>query len=180
MRRIVAKKMLLVQSQAYRAQYGFNAIFLLPTNLYGPGDNFDLEASHVIPALIRKCLDAKRQRVGSVTAWGTGTATRDFLYVDDAAEGIVRAAEAYDEPEPMNLGGQGCEISVRKLARAICRATGFLRARSCKTPPGRTGQPRRAVDGRGRARHSGSSRESTSRKACGGRSPGTRTMHLAS
>jgi GDP-L-fucose synthase len=143
----LAKKMLLVQGQAYRTQYGFNAIFLLPTNLYGPGDNFDLEEGHVIPALIRKCLEAKRQHAASITAWGTGMATRDFLYVDDAAEGVVRAAEAYDDPEPMNLSGQGSEISMRELARSICRATGF--SGEVEWDASRPdGQPRRAVDGR--------------------------------
>jgi GDP-L-fucose synthase len=100
----LAKKMLLVQSQAYRQQYGFNSIYLLPVNLYGPKDNFDPASSHVIPALIKKCLDAISANAPSITVWGTGKATREFLYVEDAAEGIVLAAEKYDKPEPVNLG----------------------------------------------------------------------------
>src|SRR5690606_38579729 len=108
----LAKKMLLVQSQAYRQQYGYNSIFLLPTNLYGPGDNFDPEASHVIPALIRKCLEAAERGDATIEAWGDGSPTREFLYVADAAEGIVLAAERYDDSEPVNLGS-GFEISIR-------------------------------------------------------------------
>ena len=135
----LAKKMLLVAGQAYRAQYGFDSIFLMPVNLYGPGDNIDPDTSHVIPALIRKCLDEKRLRV-----WGSGQATREFLYVDDAAEAILRAAERYSGPEPVNLGS-GQEISVAELARKIARLTGFegpLEFDNSRPD----GQPRRLVD----------------------------------
>src|SRR5215467_5695912 len=114
----LAKKMLLVQSQAYRAQYGFNSIFLLPVNLYGPGDNFDPRDSHVIPALIKKCVDAVEGGASEITLWGTGNATREFLYVEDAAEAIVLAAELYDGAAPINLG-VGREIPIRELARLI-------------------------------------------------------------
>src|SRR5579872_90189 len=110
----LAKKMLLVQSQAYRQQYGFNSIYLLPVNLYGPGDNFDPASSHVIPALIKKCVDAKENHDKKVVVWGDGSPTREFLYVDDAAEGIVLAAERYDGSDPVNLGSSW-EISVREL-----------------------------------------------------------------
>ena len=110
----LAKKMLLVQSQSYRQQYGFNSIFLLPVNLYGPGDNFDPASSHVIPALIKKCVDAMEEGADNIEVWGTGTATREFLYVDDAAEGIVLAAERYNKSEPVNLGCD-FEISSRNL-----------------------------------------------------------------
>ena len=120
----LAKKMLLVQAQAYRQQYGFNAIYLLPVNLYGPGDNDDLETSHVIPALIRKCLEAVREGRKEIVAWGTGEPTREFLYVDDAAEGIVLAAERYHGTEPVNLGS-GSSIRVRDLLELIARLTGF-------------------------------------------------------
>jgi GDP-L-fucose synthase len=120
----LAKKMLLVQSQAYRQQYGFNCIYLLPVNLYGPGDNFDLQSSHVIPALIRKALDAKDNREGHITVWGTGKATREFLYAEDAAEGIVLATEKYNKPDPVNLGA-GFEISIKSLAELICELAGF-------------------------------------------------------
>jgi len=120
----LAKKMLLVQAQAYRQQYGFNAISLFPVNLYGPGDNFDPETSHVIPALIRKCLEAKERGDRSITVWGTGQATREFLYVEDAAEGILLAAEKYNEPAPVNLGA-GFEISIKDLVTRIARLTGF-------------------------------------------------------
>jgi GDP-L-fucose synthase len=120
----LAKKMLLVQAQAYRQQYGFNAIYLLPVNLYGPEDNFDPESSHVIPALIRKCIEARNDNADSITVWGTGSATREFLYVDDAARGIVLAAEKYDKPEPVNLGSS-TEISIRDLVTLITRLTGF-------------------------------------------------------
>jgi GDP-L-fucose synthase len=142
----LAKKMLLVQAAAYRAQHGFNAIFLLPTNLYGPADHFDLiEDAHVIPALIRKCVEARRERRPTVVAWGSGSATRDYLYVEDAADGIVAAAERYDGPEPVNLGGATPEISVRDLADLIRRLTQYEgeivwdRSRP-------DGQPRRNVD----------------------------------
>ncbi|NJP04109.1 MAG: GDP-L-fucose synthase [Chloroflexaceae bacterium] len=120
----LAKKMLLVQSQAYQQQYGFNAIFLLPVNLYGPRDNFDLETSHVIPALIRKCLEAKERGDDHIVVWGTGTPTREFLYVEDAAEGIVLAAERYTGGDPINLGS-GMEISIGDLVHLIVRLTDF-------------------------------------------------------
>jgi GDP-L-fucose synthase len=120
----LAKKMLLVQAQAYREQYGFNAIYLLPVNLYGPRDNFDLETSHVIPALIRKCLEAKKRGDRQVVLWGDGSPTREFLYVEDAAEGILMASERYDGSEPVNLGS-GSEISIKDLAEMIARLTGF-------------------------------------------------------
>jgi GDP-L-fucose synthase len=120
----LAKKMMLVQSQSYRAQYGFNSIFLLPANLYGPGDNFDLETSHVIPALIRKCVEARDEERPFIEAWGTGQASREFLYAGDCAEGVVRAAGAYDESDPVNLG-TGTEIQIGDLARLISRLTGY-------------------------------------------------------
>lgn len=120
----LAKKMLLVQGQAYRAQYGFNAIHLLPVNLYGPGDDFDPATSHVIPALIRRCLEAEASGAPEVAVWGDGTATREFLYVEDAAEAIVLATAHYDDPEPVNIGS-GSEIAIRELAQAIATATGF-------------------------------------------------------
>jgi GDP-L-fucose synthase len=120
----LAKKMLLVQAQAYRQQYGFDAIYLIPVNLYGPGDNFDLHSSHVIPALIRKCLESKEKGAESIEVWGTGTPTREFLYVDDAARGIMLAAERYDKAEPVNLGTSE-EISIRDLVALIAELTGF-------------------------------------------------------
>ena len=120
----LAKKMLLVQCQAYREQFGLNAIYLLPVNLYGPGDNIDLESSHVIPALIRKSVEAVEQGSGEVVLWGDGSPTREFLYVEDAAEAIILAAERYDKPEPVNLGS-GTEISIRDLATTIASMTGF-------------------------------------------------------
>lgn len=120
----LAKKMLLVQAQAYRQQYGFDAIYLLPVNLYGPGDNFDPESSHVIPALIRKCIEARNRRDRSITVWGTGSATREFLYVDDCARAIVLAAERYNKSEPVNLGSSS-EISIKDLVTLIARLTGF-------------------------------------------------------
>jgi GDP-L-fucose synthase len=116
--------MLLVQSQAYRQQYGYNSIFLLPVNLYGPGDNFDPRSSHVIPALIRKCVDAVERGDSEIEVWGDGTPTREFLYVDDAAEGIVLASEQYDSSEPVNLGS-GWEISIADLAHRIAACVGF-------------------------------------------------------
>jgi GDP-L-fucose synthase len=140
----LAKKMLLVQSQAYREQYGFNSIFLLPVNLYGPGDNFDPETSHVIPALIRKCVEAAETAAPAITVWGTGQATREFLYVEDAAEAIVLAAERYDGPEPMNLGA-GFEISIRELVELIMRLTGF-RGQLVWDTTKPDGQPRRMLD----------------------------------
>jgi GDP-L-fucose synthase len=140
----LAKKMLLVQGQAYRDQYGFNAIHLLPVNLYGPGDNFDPASSHVIPALIHKCVEARDRGDAYVEVWGTGAASREFLYVDDAAEGIVLAAERYDAGDPVNLG-VGAEITIRDLVDLIVRLTGFKgEVRWDATKP--DGQPRRALD----------------------------------
>jgi len=140
----LAKKMLLVQAQAYRQQYGYNAIHILPVNLYGPRDNFDLETSHVIPALIRKCLEAKERGEKQVTLWGDGSPTREFLYVEDAAEGILLAAERYDGPEPVNLGS-GNEIRIHDLAELIARLTGFEGELVWDTSKP-NGQPRRALD----------------------------------
>ena len=140
----LAKKMLLVQSQAYRQQYGFNAIFLLPVNLYGPLDNFNPDSSHVIPALIKKFVEAQQSGAHEVVVWGDGTATREFLYVDDAAEGIVRATERYDGPEPVNLGA-GFEISIRDLAEKIAVLTGFSGHIAWDTSKP-NGQPRRSLD----------------------------------
>ena len=140
----LAKKMLLVQLQAYREQYGFNGIYLTPVNLYGPRDNFDLESSHVIPALIRKCIEAKQTGAAEIVAWGTGNATREFLYVEDAAEAIVLAAEKYSKPDLVNLGS-GEEISVRDLLemiRTMVGATGVVRWDHTKPD----GQPRRSLD----------------------------------
>jgi GDP-L-fucose synthase len=140
----LAKKMLLVQSQAYRAQYGFNSVFLLPVNLYGPGDNFDPSSSHVIPALIKKCVEAVEAGSDRIEVWGTGAASREFLYVDDAAEGIVLAAERYDGDEPVNLGS-GQEITIRELVSIIADATGF-RGEIVWDPSKPDGQPRRCLD----------------------------------
>jgi len=120
----LAKKMLLVQAQAYRQQYGFNAIYLMPVNLYGPRDNFDPATSHVIPALIKKFIEAKRDGASEVPIWGTGDATREFLYVEDAAEAIVKATKMYDKPDPVNIGF-GSEISIRELALLIAKLTGY-------------------------------------------------------
>jgi len=146
----LAKKMLLVQSQAYRQQYGFNSIFLLPVNLYGPGDNFDLETSHVIPALIAKMIDARDDGKEQIVLWGTGRATREFLYVEDAAEGIVLATEKYDKSEPVNLGA-GFEITIKELTTLIARLTGYHGEIVWDaTKP--DGQPRRMLDTR-RALH---------------------------
>ena len=140
----LAKKMLLVQSQAYRDQYGFNAIYLIPVNLYGPGDNFNPESSHVIPALIKKCVDARNRGDAFIEAWGTGSASREFLYVEDAARGIVLAAEGYDGRDPINLG-VGSEITIRDLIELIARLTSFAgEIRWDPTKP--DGQPRRALD----------------------------------
>ncbi|MBN1295473.1 GDP-L-fucose synthase [bacterium] len=140
----LAKKMLLVQAQAYRQEYGFNAIYLLPVNLYGPGDNFNPEFSHVIPALIRKCIEARDTGIPYIDVWGTGRATREFLYVKDAARGIILAAERYDGPEPCNLGA-GFEISIRELATLIAEETGFMgQIRWDSLQP--DGQPRRLLD----------------------------------
>jgi len=140
----IAKKTLLVQAQAYREQYGLNAIYLLPVNLYGPGDNFDLEDSHVIPALIRKCVEAVDSGSQEITVWGTGKPTREFLYVEDCARGIVQAALNYDEPEPVNLGS-GEEISIKDLVNIIARISGFKG--KIHWDSGRPdGQPRRCLD----------------------------------
>jgi len=140
----LAKRMLLVQGQAYRQQYGFNSIYLLPVNLYGPGDNFDPRSSHVIPALIKKCVDALESGADHIDVWGTGAVSREFLYVDDAAEGIVLAAERFDGAEPVNLG-VGREITIRELVELIAHVTGFTGAiRWDATKP--DGQPRRALD----------------------------------
>ncbi len=140
----LAKKMLLVQAQAYRAQYGFNAIYLLPVNLYGPRDNFDLETSHVIPAIIRKCIEAQEGGQKEIVVWGDGSPTREFLYVEDAAEGILLAAERYNGSEPVNLGS-GNEIRIKDLVELIARLTGFQgRLVWDTTKP--NGQPRRALD----------------------------------
>ncbi len=140
----LAKKMLLVQSQAYREQYGFNSIFLLPVNLYGPGDNFEPESSHVIPALIKKCFDAQESGAQSIVVWGDGSPTREFLYVDDAAEAVVMATEKYNEPDPVNLGS-ATEISVRQLVETIARLTEFSGEILWDTSRP-NGQPRRKLD----------------------------------
>jgi GDP-L-fucose synthase len=140
----IAKKMLLVQGQAYRQEYGFNAIHLLPVNLYGPHDNFAPQSSHVIPALIRKCVEARERGAAEVSIWGTGNATREFLYVEDCAEGIVLATERYDDPEPVNLGA-GFEITIRDLAELIAELTGFT-GRLAFDPTKPDGQPRRMLD----------------------------------
>ncbi|HEY6399945.1 MAG TPA: GDP-L-fucose synthase [Blastocatellia bacterium] len=140
----LAKKMMLVQSQAYREQYGFNSIFLLPVNLYGARDNFDLQSSHVIPALIRKCVEARRRGEDQIVCWGTGAATREFLHADDCARGILLAAEKYDESDPVNLGA-GFEISIRDLAEKIAELTGFG-GRLVWDASQPDGQPRRCLD----------------------------------
>ena len=147
----LAKKMLLVQSQAYRQQYGFNSIFLLPTNLYGPKDNFDLHTSHVIPALIRKCLEANARGDKEIIAWGDGSPTREFLYVEDAAEGILLATERYNQSLPVNLGSS-YEISIKKLLETIVRLTGFeaspelVEGKIVWDTSKPNGQPRRKLD----------------------------------
>jgi GDP-L-fucose synthase len=140
----LAKKMLLVQSQAYRQQYGFNSIFLLPVNLYGPGDNFDPASSNVIPALIKKCVDAVAAGSDEIAVWGTGQATREFIYVEDAAEAIVLAAERYDGAEPVNVGA-GQEISIRDLVELIAKLAGFT-GRIVWDTSKPDGQPRRMLD----------------------------------
>jgi GDP-L-fucose synthase len=140
----LAKKMLLVQAQAYRQQYGFNALFLLPVNLYGPGDNFDLETSHVIPALIRKCIEAQDRGEDQIVVWGDGSPTREFLYVEDAAEGILLATENYNESQPVNLGS-GYEISIKDLVTTISQLTGFEGELVWDTSRP-NGQPRRVLD----------------------------------
>ena len=140
----LAKKMMLVQAQAYRQQYGFNAIFLLPVNLYGPGDNFDPRSSHVIPALIKKCVDAVDRGDPEIVVWGTGGATREFFYVEDAAKAICLATEHYDKPEPVNIGA-GFEISIRELVGLIVDLTGF-KGRIVWDASKPDGQPRRMLD----------------------------------
>jgi GDP-L-fucose synthase len=140
----IAKKMMLVQSEGYRQQYGMNSVVVFPVNLYGPRDNFDLETSHVIPAMIRKCVDAREAGRETVDLWGDGSPTREFLYVEDAAEGLLLAAERYDSSEPVNLGS-GVEISIRDLATLIARATRFSgRFAWDRSKP--NGQPRRQLD----------------------------------
>jgi GDP-L-fucose synthase len=140
----LAKKMMLTQVEAYREQYGFNGIFLLPANLYGPGDNFDLETSHVIPALIRKCVTARRNNLPSIEAWGSGEVSREFLYVEDCADGILRAARLYNESEPINLGN-GREVFIKDLVHLIADFTGFKG--EIRWQPSRPdGQPRRQLD----------------------------------
>ncbi|HPW18393.1 MAG TPA: GDP-L-fucose synthase [Candidatus Aminicenantes bacterium] len=140
----LAKKMLLVQLQAYRQQYGFNGIFLLPVNLYGPGDNFDPAYSHVIPALIKKCVEAKAAGADQITVWGSGKATREFLYVADAAEGIILATEKYSKPDPVNLGA-GFEVSISDLVSSIVRVTDF-KGQVVWDSSKPDGQPRRRLD----------------------------------
>ena len=140
----LAKKMMLVQAQAYRQQYGFNAIFLLPVNLYGPRDNFNLQTSHVIPALIRKSIEARERGDTELVAWGDGSPTREFLYVEDAADGIVTAAEKYNGQEPVNLGS-GFEISIKDLTEMIIHLTGF-EGRLVWDTKKPNGQPRRGLD----------------------------------
>jgi GDP-L-fucose synthase len=149
----LAKKMLLVQSQAYRQQYGFNSIFLLPVNLYGPGDNFDPQSSHVIPALIKKCVDAVEAGAPEIVVWGTGSATREFLYVEDAAQAIVLAAERYDGADPVNVGA-GHEVSIRDLVGLIAKHTGFSGRITWDTGKP-DGQPRRMLDTSRAATHFG-------------------------
>ena len=140
----LAKKMMLVQSQAYRQQYGFNSIFLLPVNLYGPGDNFDLTSSHVIPALIKKCVDANLNNEKKIVVWGTGKFTREFLYVEDAAEAIILAAQKYDKSDPVNIGA-GFEISIKELVELIVELTDF-KGRIVWDDTKPDGQPRRMLD----------------------------------
>ncbi|HZI20750.1 MAG TPA: GDP-L-fucose synthase [Pyrinomonadaceae bacterium] len=140
----LAKKMMLAQLQAYREQYGFSGIYLLPANLYGPGDNFDLETSHVIPALVRKCVAARREGLEYVEAWGTGDVSREFLYVEDCADGIVRAAALYDDPDPVNIGN-GREVFIKELVETVARMTGF--EGEIRWQPSRpNGQPKRQLD----------------------------------
>jgi len=140
----LAKKMLLVQAQSYRQQYGYNALFLLPVNLYGPGDNFNPQSSHVIPALIRKCIEAQEAGRDEIVVWGTGSPTREFLYVEDAAEGILLASEKYNESDPVNLGA-GSEISIKDLVEMIANKTGFTGKLVWDTTKP-NGQPRRKLD----------------------------------
>ncbi len=140
----LAKKMMLVQSQGYREEYGYNSIFLLPVNLYGPGDNFDPASSHVVPALIKKCVDAVESKADFIEVWGDGSASREFLYVEDAAEGLILAAEKYDKSDPVNLGSS-FEITIKDLVAIIAKETGFTgEIRWDTTKP--NGQPRRKLD----------------------------------
>ena len=152
----LAKKMLLVQGQSYRQQYGFNAVHLLPVNLYGPRDNFNPASSHVIPALIKKCVEARDAGEDKITVWGTGAATREFLYVEDAADGILLAAEGYEEPEPVNLGA-GFEISIKELVHLIAKVTEFEGAIEWDTSETRRSTPTlsRHVEGAARLRLQG-------------------------
>ncbi len=140
----LAKKMLLLQGQVYRQQYGFNTIHLLPANMYGPGDSFDLNTSHVIPAVVRKCVEAVREGRSRVEMWGTGKATREFLYVEDGAEAVLLAAERYDKPEPVNIG-TGVEMSIFELVKKIASLTGFS-GETVWDPSKPDGQPRRCLD----------------------------------
>ncbi|MGN6367663.1 MAG: GDP-L-fucose synthase family protein [Phycisphaerae bacterium] len=140
----IAKKALLTMCQAYRQQYGLNAIYLLPVNLYGPRDNFDLKSSHVIPALIRKCVEAKRRNADHIEAWGTGSASREFLYAEDAAEGILLATEKYNAPDPVNLGA-GREITIKALTELVAQLAGF-KGQIRWDPSKPDGQPRRCLD----------------------------------
>ncbi|MCK4794009.1 MAG: NAD-dependent epimerase/dehydratase family protein, partial [Desulfobacteraceae bacterium] len=140
----LAKKMLLVQSQAYQQQYGFNSIFLMPVNLYGPGDNFNPRSSHVIPALIKKCIDAIENEDDQIIVWGTGKASREFLYVEDAAEAIILATENYNKPDPVNIGA-GFEITIKDLTILIAKLTGFKGKITWDTTKP-DGQPRRMLD----------------------------------
>jgi len=140
----LAKKMLLVQAQAYRQQYGFNSIFLMPVNLYGPGDNFDPKFSHVIPALIKKCFDAIKENKNEIVVWGTGKATREFLYVEDCAEAIVLATERYNKSDPVNIGAS-FEISIKDLVEMIAKLTGF-KGKIIWDTTKPDGQPRRCLD----------------------------------
>jgi GDP-L-fucose synthase len=140
----VAKKALLVMLQGYRQQYGLNGVYVLPVNLYGPGDNFDLRTSHVIPALVRKCVEARRRGDKEIIAWGTGSASREFLYVDDCADGIIAAMERYESPEPINLG-TGCEITIKDLTHLVARLSRFEGKITWDTTKP-DGQPRRCLD----------------------------------
>jgi len=140
----IAKKALLVMCQSYRQQYGLNAIYLLPVNLYGPRDNFNLNSSHIIPAIIRKCLEAKERGDAQIVAWGTGNVSREFLYVEDCAEGLVRAMERYDSPEPLNLGN-GREVTIRQAIETIARLVGF-EGKIVWDSSKPDGQPRRCLD----------------------------------
>jgi GDP-L-fucose synthase len=140
----IAKKSLLVMCQGYRQQYGLNAIYLLPVNLYGPRDNFDLQTSHIIPAIIRKCVEAKERGDNEITAWGTGKASREFLYVEDCAQGLVLAMEKYDSPEPMNLGN-GQEVTIRQAIETVAELAGFT-GKITWDASKPDGQPRRCLD----------------------------------